>query len=297
MLLGDDGDSVEVLATGPVAGGVYRCDDEGCAASGLARDGLFPKSIVRDGGVRWVSTVDADTLAARLFRSADGARWEEVRPPAGGALWPEGDVDVRMLHARGEVLLAWARTRVDGDTPRLLRSEDAGRSWGAVLSYGSWQDAAAALSVAGDGSLLLGSYRGARTWRSRDGGRTWEDASAELPAVRCAASGPDGEGGTRAYVCADHLADGLDVAAEVEGVWTPVGCLEQAEPAACAQDACGPFMELYAAASAASGESTCAEAPVAKEPCGCASGSSAGALGVLAAFGLLLQRRRERPRP
>ena len=45
-----DDDAALVLATGPLAGGAYRCDDAGCAPTGLLRDGLFPKSLTRARG-------------------------------------------------------------------------------------------------------------------------------------------------------------------------------------------------------------------------------------------------------
>ncbi len=295
----DDGAAL-VLATGPVGGGAYRCDDTGCAPGGLVRDGLFPKSLVRarGDGAWWATTVDEDTLAARLWTSADGRTWEELPGEGGGALWPDGDVDPRVLEVDGARMLVWARTRADGDVPRLLRTTDGGRTWRAALTHGAWQDPAPGFLRVGD-VRWLGSVRGARTWRSTDDGATWEDVSLEAPAVRCGATGPGLDGGTRAWLCADHIADGYDVALQVgqgdEGAWTPVGCLQEALAPACAAPVCDVYAPLYAEAGALGG-SECALDPVAPpEGCGCASGGRATPLAA-AWIAVAAARRRRRVR-
>lgn len=287
------GDEVLALATGPVAGGVYRCGDEGCRPTDLVRDGLFPKSITQDGGRWWVTTVDADTLAARLWWSDDAQAWAEV-VHGDGALWPDGDLDVRLLEVEGERLLAWGRTRRDADVPRLLRSVDRGGTWVTVLEHGSWQDAAPGFARTGSGDstrLWLGSSRGARTWSSDDDGRTWTELSLEVPALRCAGVAMDGT----VWGCADHLADGFDLAVFEDDVWRPAACVSEVATAACDEGTCDGFLDLYEEAALVGGASCSVDAapPAPSAPCGCASDRrpSSWLLACFAALVLVTRRR------
>jgi hypothetical protein len=253
-----DASKAIVLATGP-QGGVYDCVDTGCVATGLVGEGMYPKSVIVDeSGAAWVTTVAADTLEATLWRAAPASSGAEPSTWEARARWPDGNVDPRVLEVRGERVLLWERTRAEGDTPRLVRSEDGGATWTQVLAHGTWTYAAPGLLRVGE-TVLLGSVLGARTWRSADDGRSWTDASLTLPAVRCGvvtrdpASGPDAP--PRVWTCGDHLADGFDLATSTDlATWAPVACLQQAQVATCAESACTPFVDLYAEAGALGGD-------------------------------------------
>lgn len=281
------GERAVVGLIGETSGSVAVCDAAGCAPTDLAAEGLFPKSARADGDALWATTVEEGTLAAALWRSDDGgATWDGVYA------WPDGDTDPRVLHADGERLYVWRRTRAAEDTPELLRSEDGGATFTAVLEVGYYTDETPGLLVLDD-ALLLGTAAGARTWRSEDGGASWAEVSAEVPAVRCGAT-IDGVG----FACGDHLQDGFDLARTTDGrTWYPVACLEDAAPADCAADACGALWTSYQAAGSYGG-GRCDEIvtppadPPAEEPCGCEDGAAALALLPLA----LLRRRRYSPR-
>lgn len=264
------------LAIGAEEGGVWTCDDAGCVATDLVAPGLFPKSAVTDGDTSWVTTVDEATLAAALSRSEDGATWVPV------AAWPDGDLDPTVLHADGDTLLVWVRPRVTGPSAQLLRSDDGGATFAEVLALGTWTDDAPGLVAVG-GRVVVGSAVGARTWASDDDGRTWTEVSLDAPSVRC------GETlGDRAWACAEHVNDGFDLSVSDDGVWwTPVACLEEAEPA----EACLDRAEAWDAAAATGGGRCGVEVgPAAEETRGCGCGGTDAAW--LLVGGVLGRRRR-----
>ena len=277
------------LGIGADAGGVWRCDAATCAPTELMGPGIFPKSVRVDDTRVWVTVVYEDTLASDLLRSDDGGQsWSVV------ASWPDGDSDPRVLHADGDHVFVWRRTRSETDTPELLVSDDGGVSFTSTLATGWYTDSAPALLVLDD-ALLLGSVAGARTWRSGDAGGTWVEVSPDVPAVRCAATTADGVG----YACGDHVQDGFDLARTTDGgTWVPVACLEDALPAACANDACGGLLTSYQTAGSYGGGKCDTiirppEPPPADE--GCACDESAAAL-LLVPLGLARRRRAYGPK-
>ncbi len=232
------------LALGVAAdvGGVWLCDDAGCTATDLTGDGLFPKSAVADGSRAWATAVYEADLSAALWRTDDGATWSLVHT------WPAGDTDPRVLNADGDNLLLWRRTRSEDDTPELLSSDDGGITFRSVFETGYFTDGTPSLVVLPN-QLLLGSDAGARTWRSLDAGETWADVSTDVPAVRCA----DVVDGV-AWACGDHLQDGFDLARTPDGgTWFPVACLEESQPAPCADGTCAPLLSAFQAAAAYGG--------------------------------------------
>lgn len=258
---------------GETDGAVAVCDAAGCDATDLRLPWLFPKSALADGATYWASTVEEGSLAAALWRSTDGgASWDGVYA------WPDGDTDPRVLHADGDRVLVWRRTRAAEDSPELLRSTDGGATFAPVLEVGYYTDSTPGL-LALDGTLLLGSSAGARTWRSEDDGVTWTEVSTEVPAVRCGVTV-----GRVGFACNDHLQDGIDVARTTDGrTWDPIACLEDALPADCAANACGSLLTSYQAAGTYGG-GRCDEPigppadPPAGERCGCDDGGAALAL-------------------
>ncbi len=280
------GDGALGLGIGEEGGGVWRCGADGCVPTELAGAGLFPKSALADGTRAWVTVVYEETLASELWRSDDGATWTRVHA------WPDGDTDPRVLHADGDHLLVWRRTRAEADVPELLVSDDGGATFSSTLQAGWYTDAAPGLVVL-DGALLLGSVAGARTWRSEDGGASWTEVSTDVPAVRCG----DSVGGV-GFACGDHLQDGFDLSRTEDGrTWYPVACLEDALPAACADDACGALLTSFQTAGSYGGGQcdtiiTPPAADPAEEPCGCDDAAGAGLLVLLG-----LGRRKVRARP
>lgn len=267
-------DGVLALVTGGDAGGVYRCDDAGCAPSELVSGELYPKAIVVDADARvYVTTVAATSLAGALWASDDGEAWRALHA------WPDGTVDPRVLRAEGGTVLVWERTRDAGDAPGLVRSTDGGVTFARVLEAGGAGEDPAGL-VAHDGTLLVGTIA-ARTWRSTDGGAAWEEVTREAPVARCGAVGPDGT----ALVCGDHLAEGVDLYRSNDlRSFAPVACLEDATVDACGADACAPYAEAYATATAYGGGACDAvDTGVVAPPdgCGCGGGRVAGGLWLL----------------
>ncbi|MFN7144535.1 MAG: hypothetical protein ACK4YP_12225, partial [Myxococcota bacterium] len=263
------------LGIGEAEGGVWTCDATGCAPTDLAGPGLFPKSALADGARAWVTVVYEGTLAAELWRSDDGTAWTRVHA------WPDGDTDPRVLHADGDHLLVWRRTRAEADVPELLVSNDGGATFTSTLQHGWYTDDAPGLLVLDD-ALLLGSVAGARTWRSEDRGATWAEVSAEVPAVRCGDS-VEVDGARVGFACGDHLQDGFDLSRTDDGrTWVPVACLEDALPAACADDACGSLLASWQTAGSYGGGKcdTVIEPPrplhPPEGPCGCGDGGAAG---------------------
>jgi hypothetical protein len=268
------GDVVLAGVIAPDTAGIVVCDEATCTPSDVWGDGRFPKSIVVDGTRAWATVVEEATLAASLWRSDDGVAWTEVYA------WPAGDTDPRVLDAEGDRLWIWRRTRDEAQTPGLLVSDDGGETFAETLTAGVYTDPAPGFVRLGE-TALLGSVYGARTWRSTDGGRAWTEVSADAPAVRCGH-----RAGDVAWVCADHLNDGFDVAVTTDGVtFTPVGCLEEAVSADCAAAACAASVDAYVAAGAYGGgqcDAAAEEAPAPEEGrCGCGGGGAAVVLVVV----------------
>lgn len=258
---------------GAEQGGVASCDDTACTPTALWGAGVYPKSLRVDGDHAWATTLQEDTLAATLLRSADGVTWDVVHT------WPLGDVDPVVLGAEGDTLWVWAGTRDADHAPGLLVSDDGGRTFAEVLTTGTYTDPAPGFARVG-GVALLGVGYTPRTWRSADGGHTWADVTDAAPAVRCSEVVGDA-----AWVCADHLKDGFDVAQTTDGVgFSPVACLEDAVPSECATDACAASADSYFAAGAVGGGQCTAvvEDPPDGSTRGCGGGAAGLALGPLA---------------
>lgn len=275
--LAEHGEVVLAGAIGPDDAGVLACDGDTCGPTDLWGPGLFPKSLVVDGDRAWATTVEEGTLAAALWTRTDGD-WSRVYG------WPDGDVDPHVLDADGDAVWVWARARDDAHTPAMLVSDDGGAAFTRTLEAGYYTDAAPGFVRLGD-TVLVGSIYGARTWRSDDRGRTWTEVSLDTPSVRCGA-----RAGDVAWVCADHVNDGFDLAVTGDGTaFTPVACLEEARPAACAADTCSESAWVEASA-LGGGECDVAAAeppPDDESRCGCAGGAHAGML-----LPLLWRRRR-----
>lgn len=276
-----DGALVTVLARGDSvayagayvegSGALYRCTEADCVATSL--EGLYVKSVVVGGdGAVWATTVEPDTLAAALWRSADGHTYAAV------AGWPDGDVDARVLHADADRLLVWRLPRSDAAVPTLLYSADGGTTLVEVFSDGAYTDPVPGLAVLGN-DVWLGSDLG-RTWRSLDGGRHFVEVSDVEPAVRCAA-----RSGGLLIVGADHFADGFDVGVWRGGqAWAGAGCLDAAAVDACSADTCALYEDAFRTAGAFGG-GHCQDEPA--PPAGCGGGSAVA----LAPLVLLLRRR------
>jgi hypothetical protein len=260
-------------------GGFWSCTVDGCVASELTGAGIFPKSLYTDGDRVWGTVVYEGTLASELWRTDDGEHWTRT------FTWPDGDTDPRVLYADGDDVYVWARPRSDATVPGLLVSHDGGVTFTRTFETGYYTDATPGFTTLG-GRLFLGSNAGARTWVSDDDGETFTDISTDAPGVRCGDF--DGE---HAWACADHLADGVDVAVTTDGTyWTPIGCLETAVVAPCAEDTCAALYDAFETAGSYGG-GKCdtvigpADTPKDEEkPCGCGGGSAAlilvvGALG------------------
>lgn len=283
-----DGEGLLAAISGADGGGIYRCTEEGCAALPLYGPDLFVKSILAVDGGFWATTTRSSDLAAALYVSEDGQTWEERYA------WPEGDVDPRVLRAEGDTLLVWAVPRAAADVAQLLRSTDGGASFSAVYATESYTTAEGTLLVF-DGGLLFGHDQGLVLW-SEDEGLTWEEQSADLPTMVCGAQ--RGEG---ALLCADHLYDGLDLAASVDGwTWTPIACLEEASLPACAAESCAAALDNYGV-QAGIGGGRCDEIinppPVDAKAEGCGCRGEADSATLLFAIALLPLNRRGRPKP
>ena len=285
------GETALVGIIGTESGGVYRCDDTGCAATSLVGAGVFPKSLVVDGNTAWATVVhtgEDEGLAAELWRSDDGADFVVAYA------WPDGDVDPRVIHADGERVYAWLRPRQDDREPGFVRSTDGGASFSTTFETGYYTDPAPGVLVRDGGeTVLLGSWFGARTWRSTDAGLSFEEVSLDAPALRCGLDLPD-----RSLICADHLVDGFDVAATTDGMeFSAELCLEEVGPADCVAETCEPYVDAWRGA-AALGGGKCDPAadtgtPDDPPPCGCA--SSEGGLPLLALGAAVLLRARRGP--
>lgn len=259
---------------GAEEGGVAACDDTACTPTALWGAGVYPKSLRVDGERVWATTLQEDTLAATLLRSADGVTWDVVHT------WPLGDVDPVVLGADGDTLWVWAGARDVDHAPGLLVSHDGGRTFSKVLTTGTYTDPAPGFVQVG-GATLLGVGYTPRTWRSADGGHTWADVTADAPAVRC------GEVvGDAAWVCADHLKDGFDVGRTSDGTrFSPLACLEDAVPSECAADACAASTDSYFAAGAVGGGQCAAgqgDTSGEESPRGCGGGANAALFAPLA---------------
>lgn len=272
-----DGDAFLVSAYAEARSGLWTCTEAGCAEGAVGGVGVYVKSVAVDGATTWVTSVEAESLAATLWRVRDG-EVERV------AEWPEGRVDPRVLRARGDDLLLWEQGRDAETVPRLVRSRDGGRGFVPVLSMGAYTDPIPGL-MCGDDTCYLGADAG-RTWFSPNGGDTWAEVTEAAPAVRCSETAGDG------YVfCADHYADGFDA-----GWWAPdrpvrgIGCLDEALPPACAP-ACDAAVPAFQEAGLYGG-GECRPAPPdvpVEDGCG-------GSRALLVPAGLLLLGRRARRR-
>ncbi len=262
------------------AGGVYRCDPAvGCSATSL--QGLYVKSLrsSEEDGTVWATTVDPVSLAAGLWVSEDNEIFRLAQQ------WPAGDVDVRVLYADSERLLAWRLPRSDAAIPTLLFSADGGATFAEVFSDGVYTDPVPGLLVSGN-DVWLGSELG-RTWRSLDGGRHFFESSQAEPAVRCGDTR-----GVQVLACTDHFADGFDIAVWHGGSdWEARGCLDSATPESCAADTCGLYQDAFVSAGAYGGGLCYAEP---EPPSGCGAGQDASLLPLLF-WGVLRRRAKAGP--
>lgn len=279
-----------VALIGPERGGVYLCDDDGCAATALEGPAFYPKSFAVDGDTLWVTLVHTDTLAAELYRTTDGVSFTEA------SSWPAGDTDPRVLWAQGENVYLWTRPRADTAEPGFRKSTDGGAHFTETFTAGYYTDSAPGFLVRDEGkTVLLGSWFGARTWASTDSGASFVEVSDTAPAVKCGL-----DLGDHALVCTDHLADGLDVASTTDAEeFTPITCLEEVEPSECAAEACEPYVDAWVTAAAYGGggchpEEEESGTPDDPPPCGCASGEGVSTAGALVAAAALLARWRLR---
>lgn len=261
-----DGEDLLVAISGSEAGGIFRCAEGACAPTGLYEAGLFVKSILPVEGGFYATLTRSEDLSAALLWSADGQTWEERYA------WPDGDVDPRALYGYGARLYVWSIPRGTEDVARLLRSSDGGLSFTAIAATETYTTAEGTLLQVGSG-LLFGHDQGLVLW-SEDGGDSWEDRTESLPTVVCGAAQ-----GERAWICADHLYDGIDLAVSEDGwTWTPVACLEEATLPACAAEACEGAAERWAVA-ASLGGGRCDEPinpPAVEEEGGCGCGGEKG---------------------
>jgi hypothetical protein len=282
-------------------GGLYLCDDSACTPTALLAENWFPKSLFVDGTTLWATVVDTTTLAATLWRIDGGA------DPAAASLelssfeavheWPLGDSDPRVYFASGERVDLWVRPRSGESAPSYQQSFDGGASFEATFETGYYSDPVPGVLIRdAGGTILLGSYYGARTWRSIDAGQSFEEVSAEVPALRCGLDLAPGSASGRSLICADHLADGFDVAATDDGSnFTAVACFEEVVAADCAAETCDGAYEAWSAAAAYGGgecgvdtaSDDSGDTGKAEPECGCANGASSSLLPMLAGVGLL----------
>lgn len=279
-----------VALIGPEGGGIYLCDDGGCAPTGLVGAAYYPKSMVVSGDTLWVTLVHTDTLVADLYRTSNGIDFELRQT------WPDGDVDPRLVYAEDDRVAIWTRPRSDAALPAFELSRDGGSTFERTLEVGYYTDPAPGTLVReGADVVYVGSYYGARTWRSDDAGATFAEVSDTAPAIRCGL-----DLGDRALVCTDHLADGFDLAETKDDTsFGPITCLEEVGAAACAEAACEPYADAWVSAGAYGGggcdpadDDTAAEPPA--EDCGCGGGGPVGAWAALAGALVAVKRANDR---
>ncbi len=266
----------------PTAAGVWSCDLSTCTPTSLVGaegERLFAKSLKSDGENLWATVVHEQDLASELYLFSGGS-WE-LR-----SAWPDGSLDLRLLHVDGDRVLAWAQPRSSSVVPALYLSTDGGRNFHSSFETGGWQDPIPGVAVVGE-QIFLSSYLG-RTWRSKDGGENWTEVSADAPLVRCST-----QVGDEVWACTDHFSDGFDVGRTRDGkTWEPLACMEQSDLSSCTESTCG---SLYLTFTTYGGtmqgicgqQEDSGEKP--PESCGCSGASSAWLLPFL---GLLGFRRR-----
>lgn len=264
--------------------GAFLCTDTACAATSLTGPDLYVKSFTVDGATVWATTVTAESLAAGLWRSADGTTWEPV------ASWPAGSPDMRVLDARGDRLLVWAQTRNDLAPPGLQRSTDGGATWTEVVAFGYFTDQVPpVVRVGGSGILLLGNNT-LHVFQSIDDGATWTDINdihPEVPSLRCVSD----DGG---LVCGDHFADGYDLARVVGITFDAFACMDEAALDPALADVCEPYYDDFTDKGALGGGECEADlTPVESGGCGGGGADTAGL--VVVGLGALGRRRRHRP--
>ena len=240
---------------GDGVGGLYTCDGDSCAATDVVGDYYFPKSLYADGEVLWTTIIHTDTLDAQLLR-LDTESTSLIQD------FPEGDTDPRVVFAEGDNVHLWVRPRTAAWTPEYRRSTDRGASFVSTFSTGYYTDPAPGVVVRDAGKeILVGSYYGARTWRSTDSGASFTEVSETVPAVKCGVAL-----GERTLICADHLADGFDIAVSTDGTdFSPLACFEEVRPAACAAETCDDALVAWESAGAYGGGQCDAEADSAND--------------------------------
>ena len=260
--------------------GIWMCALEGCTPTSLTEEGTLAKSAYVDEGRAWATVVHVDSLVAELWSTEDGLNWSLA------SSWPDGDSNPRIFLAQGQHLLVWRGTREQGAVPELLLSDDGGATYTSVFQQGYYTDSPPGfVLIEESGDLFLGDNDGARTWRSRDGGATWEEVTDWAPSVRCGTWR-----GGQTLVCANHLADGFDIAwTQTGSSWTPVACLQEATQSSCSVSDCEGSLEAFQSTTAfypldERCETELVEPATATDPAGCAKGC-AGALLLLPALG------------
>lgn len=278
------GDAILVAASGGADAGLYRCDDTACGPTALSGEGLYVKSILPASDGFYATTVLEGTLAAELWFSEDGQSWTSLHA------WPDGDLDPRAVYTDDNFLFVWTIPRATTGTPALLRSTDGGQSFAEVWRGEEYTSAAGTLLPVGD-ALVFGHEQGL-TMSSHDAGLTWTDHSDDLPTVLCG-----DVAGSKGYLCADHLYDGIDLATSEDGwTWTPIACLEEAVLADCASEACAAATDNWATG-ASIGGGRCDEVinPLVVEgDRGCGCGGKGDTAGLLVLPVLALRRRRRK---
>lgn len=245
-------DGALVLVRTAEGGGVLRCAPGGCVTEAPYGDGLSPRSLAVDGDRAWLTLVDLGVEVVQEWELAGGT-WTV------SGTWPWTDGERFLLRVAGPVRLTW-RVPLSG-APALLYSDDGGATERVVLEAGSATDPPPGLLATPDGlGLYLGIDTG-RTWYSADGGASWTEVSEAAPVVRCGDTV-----GHRAVACADHWADGFDVARlDLGRPWLPMGCLDAAVPSACAPSCAEAWDGLVQAGASGGGECQ----PPETEPRGC----------------------------
>ncbi len=271
---------------GPERGGIYLCDDAGCAPTPLEGAAYYPKSLAVDGDTLWITLVHTDTLAAELYRTTDGVTFTPVHS------WPDADTDPRLLWAHGDTVYLWTRPRDAASEPGFSRSTDGGATFTETFTTGYYTDPTPGSLVRDDGAtVLVGSWYGARTWGSTDGGAHFTEVTETAPALKCSV-----DLGDHALTCNDHLADGFDISSTTDAVdFTPLTCLDEVRPAECAEATCEPYLDAWITAGAYgggrchpdTGDTGTPDTP----PCGCETAPNAG-ISLLAAGLAWVARRR-----
>lgn len=259
-----------------------QCDMAGCRPTSMVDPQLHPKSIQRSSGGWYATTARLETLEGALWWSADGETWRLRHE------WPAGDVDVRVVAAEPEALLLWLIPREDDGVGRLIRSTDGGESFTEVIVADAWASVNAAVAVTPEAWVWSDGLIETRV--SYDHGLTWTDQTDSLPRILCS-----DKLGDQGLLCADHLADGFDLATSPDGwTWTPIACLEEASLATWATAACADRVDAWTLA-ALGGGGRCDQVinPVSAAPkngfagcAGCAGDGSAGFALLVGAAGL-----------